>query len=125
MRFVVAAAFALGLVAAPVGAFGRADPVEIRVDRVVGTGDVRPASIEAPDPGVRSVIPDVVRHVIDGLPGRKPSIQDHDDIEDTDRPDVDVDVPEEDDGRVINGEFEGGSVEQGHNVTSTRPSPKP
>ena len=119
MRSVVAAAIALGFAAAPVSALRDAPRVEIRIDRVVGTGDVRPTSDEPLDPEARSVIPDVVRHVIDDLPGRKPSIQDHDDVEDSDRPDVDV--PEEDDGRVISGEFEGGSVEQGHNTTTTRP----
>lgn len=122
MRSVVATAIALGFTAAaPVGAVQDATPVEISVDRVVGTDDTRASSDEPLDAGARSVIPDVVRHVIEDLPGRKPSIQDHDEIEDSDRPDPDIDVPEEDDGRVINGEFEGGSVEQGHNVTHSRP----
>jgi hypothetical protein len=123
MRSVAAVAIALAFAAGPVGGVrdAGADRVAIRVDRVVETGDVRSASIQPPGSGVRSVIPDVVRHVIEDLPGRKPSIQDHDDVEDSDRPDPDIDVPEEDDGRVINGEFEGGSVEQGHNVTRSRP----
>lgn len=120
MRLLAVAAVALGLAAGPFGDVGDVEAIEVErvVDPVVDAERTEPRRESETTSGV---IPDVVRHVIDELPGRKPSIQDHDDVEDTDRPEVDVDVPEEDDGRVISGEFEGGSVEQGHNTTTTRP----
>jgi hypothetical protein len=88
-------------------------PVFVEVERA--KGDDLPGS--EPD---ESVTPGRARRVVEDRAevGRR-ALQDHDDVEESDR---DRSDRESDDGSVVNGDFEGSSVARGHNITSSNSS---
>lgn len=90
----------------------RVRPVEISVPRAKPPERSTATEATAADV-VRSVPNDSIEEI-----GR--SLQDHDDVEESDRPDR---GGREGDGSVVNGDFEGSSVSRGHNFTTSNSDP--
>ncbi len=84
-------------------------PIEVNVPRAPAPPS--PTATDAPvASGVARSVPD------DPIEEAGRSLQDHDDVEESDR----ADREGSDDGNVVNGEFEGSSFARGHNISSSR-----